>query len=315
MKKFILIFCFLISKTIFGQEIAYKDETETYVSFLTTTQPLQFEPNLCSVSSAALIPSDTAISVVYMLFFYYNTPKTIMLDSSCTVELMFSDETTYRFNYVVRKEEMIPQDSSVTFNTIVNYECMYKLTKMPIKNISFITPLYRHQIVIEDRMKLFLPNLARFVLDKSDQVFQNNLNFERSIHVPSISFDVRGNKILDKRYFGKYSGEWYRDSFLYNFDLYITSDTSYIVWYILKDSYEINPKRIKTQLLNIRELSENKTLIMDVCFDSTKEDYTSGRRTFYLKLSENGNVMYGSSLEFGIHEAHMFAIRKKKYLK
>lgn len=315
MKKYILLFCLLISNRIFAQEIAYKDETESYVSFLTTTQPLQFAPNLCSVSSGALIPSDTAASAVYMLFFYYNTPKTIMLDSSCMVELMFSDETTYRFNYVVRHEEVIPQDSSVTFNTIVNNECMYKLTKVPIKNISFITPIYKHQIELEDRMKLFLPNLARFVLDKSDQVFQNNLNFERSIHAPSISFDVRGNKILDKRYFGKYSGEWYRDSLLYNFDLYITSDTSYIVWYILKDSYEVDSKRIKVQLLNIREVTENNTLVMDVCYDSTKADYTCGRRTFYLKLSENGNVMYGSSLEFGINEAHMFAIRKKKYLK
>jgi len=163
-------------------------------------------------------------------------------------------------------------------------------------------------------LKLNLPNLAKFLLVKLEEEYNNILTFQRRMNVPAIVFDSKANHELDKKYYGKYSGEWYRDDYLYDFDLYIKSDTSYIVWYVRKDP-DKHVVKIKSQLLNIRTLTNNNTLILDVCYDKNKLLYTTGRRTFYLKLSEDEKTIYGSTSEFEVYWAEMYGKRKKKYRK
>jgi hypothetical protein len=315
MKKIITILCLAMTNTIHAQEIIERRDTNQVISLLTSTAPLQLEPMFCSVNASVLIPKDTITSNLYILSFFYNTPKEILLDTTAEIEIRFSDGGIYTFNNARNSEEITPKDSSVSFQLMVSYNCLNKMTEIPVSEISFVSPLYTHRIEIEDKMKLYLPNLARYILDKSDEEYLPILNWQRSLNAPAIVFDSRANKQLDKKYLGKYSGEWYRDEYLYNYDLYIKSDTSYIDWYIVKDPYENDPQRIKTQVLNIRTITENNTLIMDVCYEADKSDYTGGRRTFYLKLSENGKVIYGMSEEFNRFFANMYGVRKETYRK
>jgi hypothetical protein len=315
MNKIIILISLLICQTVKAQEITYRVDSNQVISILTSTSPLQLDPLFCSVSAGSLIPKDTVTPNFYVLSFFYNTPKEITLDTTDVVEIRFSDGAIFSFNYGRNANKLIEKDSSAYFGISVSYECLKKMTKVPVSNITFITSLYEHRIEIEDRMKLNLPNLANFLLDKLEEEYANILRYERSKNVPAIVFDSKANKELDKKYYGKYSGEWYGDDFLYNFDLYIKSDTSYVIWYILKDPYESDPKRIKTQLLNIRTITDNNTLILDVCYDKNKPDYTDGRRTFYLKLSEDGKTIYGSTSEFEVYWAEMYGKRKKKYRK
>ena len=316
MNKIIIIISILVCQTVKAQEITYRVDSNQVISILTSTSPLQLEPLFCSVSAGSLIPKDTVTANLYVLSFFYNTPKEITLDTADVVEIRFSDGAIFSFNYGrnSNSNKVIEKDSSAYFGISVSYECLKKMTKVPVSEITFVTSLYEHRIEIEDKMKLYLPNLAKFLLDKVEEEYNNILTYERRINAPAIVFDSRANKELDKKYYGKYSGEWHRDDYLYNFDLYIKSDTSYIVWYVRKDPDE-NVVKIKSQLLNIRTLTNNNTLILDVCYDKSKPLYTNGRRTFYLKLSEDGKTIYGSTSEFEVHWAEMYGKRKKKYRK
>ncbi len=313
MKKIIIIFCLALSNKMYAQEIIERSDSNQVISLLTSSVPLQLKPKFCSVNAVVLIPKDTVTADVFFLSFFYDTPMEFILDSSAEVQIRFSDGSLYSYNYSRNLKKLIPKDSNVCFQAIVSYNCLSKMNKILVCEISFITPLYTHRIKIEDNMKLYLVNLARFILDKSDEEYRPILQWERSLNARAIIFDSRANKQLDKKYLGMYSGEWYEDEYLYNFDLYLKSDTSYIVWYIIKDSIEINPKRIKTQVLNIRTITENNTLIMDVCYEADKSDYTDGRRTFYLKLSEDGKVIYGRTSIFDQYWAEMYGVRKKRY--
>lgn len=314
MNKIIIVISLLICQTVKAQEITYRVDSNQVISILTSTSPLQLDPLFCSVSAGSLIPKDTVTPNFYVLSFFYNTPKEITLDTTDVVEIRFSDGAIFSFNYGRNANKLIEKDSSAYFGISVSYECLKKMTKVPVSDITFITSLYEHRIEIEDRMKLNLPNLAKFLLDKVEEEYNNILTYERRINAPAIVFDSRVNHELDKKYYGKYSGEWYRDDYLYDFDLYIKSDTSYILWYVRKDPDE-HVVKIKSQLLNIRTLTNNNTLILDVCYDKNKLLYTTGRRTFYLKLSEDGKTIYGSTSEFEVYWAEMYGKRKKKYRK
>jgi hypothetical protein len=314
MNKIIIIIFLVVCQTVNAQEITYRVDSNQVISILTSTSPLQLDPLFCSVSAASLIPKDTVTANLYVLSFFYNTPKEITLDTTDVVEIRFSDGAIFSFNYGRNANKVIEKDSTAYFGISVSYECLEKMTKVPVSEITFVTSLYEHRIEIEDRMKLNLPNLAKFLLDKVEEEYNNILTYERRINAPAIVFDSKANHELDKKYYGKYSGEWYRDDYLYDFDLYIKSDTSYIVWYVRKDPDE-HVVKIKSQLLNIRTLTNNNTLILDVCYDKNKLLYTTGRRTFYLKLSEDGKTIYGSTSEFEVHWAEMYGKRKKKYRK
>ncbi len=315
MNKFIIIISLLVCQTVKAQEIIYRVDSNQVISILTSTSPLQLEPLFCSVSAGSLIPKDTVTPNFYVLSFFYNTPQEIILDTTDVIEIRFSDGAIFSFNYGRNSNKVIEKDSSAYFGISVSYECLKKMTKVPVSEITFVTSLYEHRIEIEDKMKLYLPNLAKFLLDKVEEECNNILFYERSKNVPTIVFDSRANHELNKKYYGKYSGECYEDDFLYNFDLYIKSDTSYVVWYILKDPNEPDLKRKKSQLLNIRTITENNTLILDVCYDKNKSDYTDGRRTFYLKLSEDGKMIYGRTSIYDQYWAEMYGKRKKKYRK
>ena len=314
MNKFIIIIFLLVCQTVKAQEIVYRKDSNQVISLLTSTSLLQLEPLFCSVNAIALLPEDTLTENICMLTFFYNSPKEILLDTTDVVEIRFSDGTFFSFNYGRDSGDLIEKDSSASFGFLVSYNCLKKMTKVPVSDITFITSLYEHRIEIEDKLKLNLPNLAKFLLVKLEEEYNNILTFQRRMNVPAIVFDSKANHELDKKYFGKFSGEWYRDDYLYDFDLYIKSDTSYIVWYVRKDPDE-NVVKIKSQLLNIRTLTNNNTLILDVCYDKSKPLYTNGRRTFYLKLSEDGKTIYGSTSEFEVHWAEMYGKRKKKYRK
>ncbi len=313
MKKIIFISFLFIYQTIHAQKITHREESEVGVSILSSTVPMQLEPYLFSVNAFAIIPKDTAAEDMYALSFFYKTPKEITLDTTAEVELRFSDGTLFTFNQVRNELEPTAKDSLISFQCLVSYKCLSRMTKMPVSDINFITPLYTINIEIEDKIKLFLPNLARLILDKANEEYVDILNFERSKYATPIAFDPSNNQKLDQKYFGKYSGEWYVGEYLYNFDLYLKSDTSYIVWQIINDPNESKPYRIKTQVLNIRPFTDPYTLIMDVCYESDKPDYTDGRRTFYLKLSEDEKMLYGETWVWGQPFGKMYGVKRKIY--
>lgn len=313
MKKLLLIWCLVVFHAAQAQEIIYRRDTNQVLSLLSSSVPLQLDPNFCSANAGAVIAEDTLADKYYILNFYYNTPRDILLDTTATVEIRFADESLFTFNRARNDDEITPKDSSVTFYCMVTEKCLRKMTKIPVCALNFITSLYTHRVAIEDKMKLFLPNLARFILDKVEEEQSTIISLGRVTNVPAIQFNPTVNQQLDPKFLGKYSGEWYESNLLYNYDLHLRSDTSYIVWYIINDPAESDPKRIKTQVLNIRPFTEPNVLVMDVCYEADKPDYTDGRRTFYLKLSENGKVLYGETHVFNQPFGKMYGVKKKRY--
>ncbi len=313
MKKLLVILCLVAFHALHAQEIINRKDTNQVISILTSSVPLQLEPLFCSVNAGALIPKDTVTDNMYVLSFSYDTPKDILLDTTAEIEIRFSDSTLFTFNNQRNDEEWTPKDSSITFQILVSYNCLKKMTKVPVSEIRFVTPLYTHRIEIEDKMKLFLPNLSKCLLTKASEEYASILSFERSVYASPIVFDPANNQQLDKKYLGKYSGEWHESNLLYTYDLYLQADTSYIVWHIINDPAEAKPYRIKTQTLNIRSFDESQGLVMDVCYEADKPDYTDGRRTFYVKLSQNEKVLYGETWIFGQPFGKMYGIKKKSY--
>ena len=98
--------------------------------------------------------------------------------------------------------------------------------------------------------------------------------------------------------------------FIYSFDLFIKSDTSYIVWHVINDPNESKPYRIKTYLLNIRPFTDPYTLTMDVCFDTNNPEDTMGRQTYFLKLSEDEKIIYGEAWVWGQAWGKMYGVKK-----
>lgn len=312
MKKILLVSLVFFHHSIFAQEIVNRSDEGNTISLLSSSVPLRLAEPYCFVRAGAIITKDTIIPNIYLFSFYYNTPQEILLDTTSEIEIRFSDGALFSFNNINNSKNITLKDSMVSFKSILSYNCLQKIIHVPISTITFITPLYTHQIEMEDKMKLFFPNLVKFILDKSDEEFEPILKEARSWNAPPIVFNPMGNQQLDKKYYGKYSGEWNREGIVATFKLYIKSDTSYIVWHFLKNPYE---NKDVMQVLNIRGVDENSSLVMDVCFDEKDPDHTNGRRTYYLKLAENGKVVYGSSIAFNNLEGHLYGVRKKKFRK
>jgi len=191
MKKTIVILFLIVCNTIYAQEIIFRKDSNEVISFLSSTSPLQLEPLFCSVNASVLIQKDTVTANMYILTFFYNTPKDFILDSTDEIEIRFSDGALYNYNYSRDTTYFIQKDSSVCFNTQVSYNCLSKMTQMPISEILFITPLYTHRIEIEDKMKLNMPNLVRVVLDRADEEFDSILQMQRGLKRPVIKKSSR----------------------------------------------------------------------------------------------------------------------------
>lgn len=181
MKKAIVILCLLVGNIIYAQEIILREDSNQIIRLLSSTSPLQLEPFFCSVNASVLIPKDTITPNVYVLTFFYNTPKDFILDSTDEIEIRFSDGALYNYNYSRDISKFIQKDSSVCFNTLVSYNCLRKMTQIPIREILFITGRYTHRIEIEDKKKLNMPNLARLILDMVDEEYGPILQMQRGL--------------------------------------------------------------------------------------------------------------------------------------
>lgn len=172
MKYFFVLYLFLLSNITKGQEIDMREENDEGVVLLTTTLPLQMEPNLFVSNALVIIPKDTLVPPDYVFSFFYNTPEGITLDTTCEVELRFMDGALYSFPYFKHREKYTEKDSLVCFQTFLSYECVQKMKNMSIIDYNFITPLYQHKITIEDKAKMIMPSLTRFILSKQEEEYR-----------------------------------------------------------------------------------------------------------------------------------------------
>lgn len=315
MKKILTLLFIAFSFIGHSQEIIEREDMEDAIHLISSYVPLRSSQPYCMVNFGVYIPKDTVTINTYIISFFYDTPKEILLDTTAEVDIRFSDGTLFTFNNANNAKKSIMKDSMIGFRSVISYNCLQKIIHVPIAEIKFNTPLYTHQILMEDKMRLFLPTLAQFIVDKSDAEFDPILEEARSLDVSAITFDPTANKQLDKKYFGKYTGEWNMDETLANFELYIQSDTSYILWHFLKGVEKEDLKNTVRQTLNIRGVTENNILIMDVCYDENDPGHTNGRRTYYLKLSEDGKVIYGSTKAFVSWVGYLYGKKVKRFSK
>ena len=295
MKKLITVILIVLVHFCTAQQIAERTDGEEAISLLTNVIYLQDDLESFRAGLAAIVYKDTVNRNDYLLSLFYDTPKEFCLDTSTEIEIRFSDGVTYNYKQFKNSNERFLKDSTACVQCLIGQKCLQKMTEVPVSHITFLTPAYNHRIGIEDAMKLCLPNLAKLILEKANEEKWAIIDREQRWNAPAIVFDSKVNQQLDEKFLGKYSGEWHRDSFIYNVELYIKRDTSYIVWHIIKDASEEDPKLIKTQALNIRPITDSNKIVMDVCYDPANEGYTIGRRTFYLKLSEDGKWLYGQT--------------------
>jgi hypothetical protein len=256
----------------------------------------------------SIIPKDTLGVPSFMTVFSYEAPAFTKPSNNDAVEIIFANGDKFRFYRDSFWAAPTPKDSLVFFSSVISIDFLQKLDATVVKEIRFLTKSYKHIITLEDEFKLVLPHLSMYILGKTGTIF-----FEMSDLIKHTVCDTKNdifdaNKIIDKKFLGKYSGEWSNDGLLYRFDLFIERDKSYFMWYSVNDPDE-KTIRVKIQYLQLRPELINNTLIMDVCFDANNTDYTSGKRTFYLRLSEDGKVLYGYSTAFG-RTAQMYGIKK-----
>lgn len=171
MKYFLLIYLFLQSNISQGQEIDIRKENDEGVVFLTTTLPLQIEPHLFSTNAIVMIPKDPLVSPDYVFSFFYNSPEEITLDTTCEVEIRFWDGTLFSFPYFKHRNRYVIKDSTVCFQVFISSDCILKMKDMPVRYYIFNTPLYQHKITIEDKAKMIMPLLTRYILKKQDEEY------------------------------------------------------------------------------------------------------------------------------------------------
>lgn len=172
MKTFIIIsivFCNICN----AQEIIYRQDNKGIISIMSSSVPVQLEPNFCSAGAGSLIPKDTSIFPIFMLSFFYNAPLQNISDSTDAIEFVFADGKKFNFQKYQDDQKLTLKDSSVFFGALIDYECLKKMRIIPVNEIIFITKEYRHTVLIEDKNKLFLPTLSRFIVDKTKEEYNS----------------------------------------------------------------------------------------------------------------------------------------------
>jgi len=313
MKKLIIIACVAFSNAIQAQIIKERVDEDDAISLQTSNVILNVGEKFSYASAGVVIPKDTLLDIIYVFSLCYKTPVECVLDSNAVVHIGFSNGDLLSYNYCRDKKLIIPKDSIVKFNFLPSFNFLNTMTNSTVSEISFTSSNYSHRIDIVDDKQLQLPKLSNLLLANCLTEYNSILKKARSEEESIVVFNAKGNKMLDKKFYGKYSGEWNCDSILYNFDLYIKSDTSYIDWFVIYDPNVSNPKAIQTQVLNVRHLTKNNNLILDVCYEPDKAEYTNGSRWYMLNLSQNGKVLYGLSVELNKYYGEMYGVRKKSY--
>lgn len=171
MKKIVILVLFLISNKTEAQEIEMREENDELVALLTSTIPLQLEPHLFSTNAIVMIPKDTLVSPDYVFSFFYNSPEEITLDTTCEVEIRFWDGTLFSFPYFKHRNRYVIKDSTACFQVFISSDCIQKMKDMPVRYYIFNTPLYQHKITIEDKAKMLMPLLTRYILKKQDEEY------------------------------------------------------------------------------------------------------------------------------------------------
>ena len=169
MKTFTLIISIAICNFAVAQEIIYREDKNVAISILTSSVPVQLEPNFCSAGAGALIPKDTSIRPMFMLTFHYDAPVETKSDSTDAIDIILADGKTYHFQKYQDDQKVTEKDSSVFFGALIDYECMQQMKISLVTEIVFITNAYRHSILIQDKHKLFLPNLSRYIIDQAKE--------------------------------------------------------------------------------------------------------------------------------------------------
>jgi hypothetical protein len=315
MKILMIIACIALSNVIQAQIIKERLDEDGVISLQTSNVILGVGEKFSYANAGVVIPKDTLLDIIYVFSLCYKTPFECVLDSNAVVHIGFSNGDLLSYNYCRDKKLIIPKDSIVKFNFLPSFNFLNTMTNATVSEISFTSSNYKHRIDIEYEMQLRLPKLSNLLLANCLTEYNSILKSARIEQEPVVVFNANGNKMLDKKFYGKYSGEWNCDNILYNFDLYIKSDTSYIDWFVIYDPNVGNPKAIQTQVLNVRHLTKNNNLVLDVCYEPDKADYTNGSRWYVLNLSQNGKVLYGLSVELNKYYGEMYGVKKKKYKK
>jgi hypothetical protein len=315
MKKLMIIACVFLTNAIQAQIIKERFDEDGAISLQTSNVILRVGEKFSYANAGVVIPKDTLLDIIYVFSLCYKTPVECLLDSNAVVHIGFSNGDLLSYNYCRDKKLIIPKDSIVKFNFLPSFNFLNTMTNATVSEISFTSSNYKHRIDIVEDMQLQLPKLSNLLLANCLTEYNSILKSARIEQDPVVVFSSIGNKLLDKKFYGKYSGEWNCNSILYNFDLYIKSDTSYIDWFVINDANETNPNSIKTQVLNVSTMNDNNVLVLEVCYEATKADYTNGTRIYFLNLSKNGKVLYGNSAELHKYYGEMYAIKIKKYKK
>jgi hypothetical protein len=316
MKKLMLIACIALSNVIQAQIIKERLDEDGIISLQTSNVILSVGEKFSYANAGVVISKDTLADIIYVFSLCYKTPVECVLDSNAVVHIGFSNGDLLSYNYCRDKKLFIQKDSIVKFNFLPSFNFLNTMTNNTVSEISFTSPNYSHRIDIVEDMQLQLPKLSNLLLANCLTEYNSILKTARSVEDDTVVvFNANGNKKLDKKFYGKYSGEWNCDSILYNFDLYIKSDTSYIDWFVINDPNLSNPKAIQTQVLNVRHVTKYNNLIFDVCYEPDKAEYTNGSRWYMLNLSQNGKVLYGLSVELDKYYGEMYGVRKKRYKK
>lgn len=299
-------------KQSFAQNVNEISEDDAYIHLLGSGVNLSYDKNPMRANFGSYIEKDSIYRVGFVMTFFYNSPEHVVFDSADAVEINFTNGEKYRFNkYNVNNEEF-DKDSLTMFICLPEKDFVKKLIESDIENVSITTKSYTYNTYVDDTCKNKLSKLAELIVIKSNEVFIKYSKGEKLTDDYQIVFNPEGNKLIDKKFLGKYSGEWRGDDKTFSFDLYIKRDTSYFVWSQL--SSDQSKKKIFTnQVVNVSKDEDTGDLILTVCLSSPNE-YESGMIDKYkLTLSENGKVIYGAGMNSGSNTSSLFGLRKKKY--
>ena len=312
MKRIILLSMIFLLRQGFAQSVKVISEDDTYIHLLGSGVHLSNQENFLRANFGSYIEKDSIYKVGFILTFFYNSPEHVLFDSSDEVEIYFTDGEKYALNKYDINHEEFDKDSLTMFICLADKDFVKKLVETDVESVSIQTKSYTYNTIVDDTCRSNLSKLAESIVIKSNDVFVKYSKGEKVSEDNQEVFSPEGNKLIDKKYLGKYSGEWRGEDITLSFDLYIKTDTSYFIWSPISKN-GTNKKSFTNQVVNVRTDESTGDLLLIVCFDDKKEYESTVVDKYKLSLSENGKVLYGTGMISETNASSLYGIRKKKY--
>ncbi len=300
---------FTFFPTLKSQTISERTADDLSVSLLTSKELIKSDTLFCTIRMASIIPKDTSYPVNYLLCFHYKATASFIAMADDEVEINFADGTVYSFKRVDSDTGQINKGDTSSFLATISPNFLIKLRTCIVTEVGFRTTTDLYKIDINDLYKLSFLKTAELLYNTGIEEEVKLLQQIEYDPFEAIRFGDR--KEINKKYYGIYEGEWSANDHLTKFTLYLNKDTAYFAWNVFSGA-DGKKKRPIIEFLKVDQGKGPNNLIL--CgYKKLDPDGFIVLGKFDLKLSENGDVLYGDTKIGVTWYGRIYGIRKKRF--